>query len=177
MLGKQRLTICLEGLYYIVVLSFIVGGAILREINLLYVLAGMMIGPLIYNGRMVTLMLRRVSIRRRLPIGVCAGDLLVVEFEATGNAKRGGSSAIIVSDRIERVEDDREVDFGRAEVFFPVVDAGETRVQSYQGRLTQRGRYRFGPFHVSTRFPLGLVRRSMTVDQIDSLVVCPRPDV
>ena len=172
---KQRLTICLEGLYYIVVLAFIIGGAILREINLLYVLAGMMIGPLIYNGRMVTLMLRRLSLRRRLPVGVCAGDLLVVEFEATGTAKRGGSSAIIVSDRIEREADGREVDFGRAEVFFPVVEPGETRVQSYQGRLAQRGRYRFGPFHASTRFPLGLVRRTVTVEQIDTLIVCPRP--
>jgi uncharacterized protein (DUF58 family) len=135
----------------------------------------MMIGPILYNGRMVTLMLRRLSLRRRLPVGVCAGDLLVVEFEATGTAKRGASSAIIVSDRIEREADNRQLDFGRAEVFFPVVHPGETRVQSYQGRLMQRGRYRFGPFHASTRFPLGLVRRSITVDQIDTLVVCPRP--
>jgi uncharacterized protein (DUF58 family) len=101
--------------------------------------------------------------------------LLVVELEATNTAKRGASSAIIVSDRIEREEDGSEVDFGRAEVFFPVVDSGESRVQSYQGRLTQRGRYRFGPFHVSTRFPLGLVRRMATVDQVDTLIVCPRP--
>jgi uncharacterized protein (DUF58 family) len=172
---KQRTTICLEGLYYIVVLSFIIGGAILREINLLYVLAGMMIGPLVYNWRIVNLMLKRLQVRRRLPVGVCAGDLLVVEFEATNIGKRGTSSAVIVNDRIERENDGSEIDFGRAEVFFAVIESGESRVQSYQGRLPQRGRYRFGPLHVSTRFPLGLVRRTATIDQVDTLIVCPRP--
>lgn len=174
MIGKQRLTICLEGLYYLVVLSFIIGGAVLREINLLFVLAGMMIGPFLYNWRTVTAMLKRLTVRRRLPVAVCAGDLLVVEFEAAGTGRRAGSSAVIVSDRIRRDGDTRPCDYGHAEVFFPRVEAGETEIQSYQGRLTRRGRYHFGPFHVSTRFPLGLIRRAVTVNQVDTLVVCPR---
>ena len=40
MFGRTRITICREGLYYLVVLSFIVAGAIMREINLLVVIAG-----------------------------------------------------------------------------------------------------------------------------------------
>lgn len=172
---KHRTTVCLEGLYYMVVLAFIIGGGVLRGINLLFVLAGMMIGPLVYNWRMVVVMLRRLRVRRVLPEGVCAGDLLVVEFEATSTAQRGGSSAIVVSDRIERAGGRPSSEEHRAEVFFPRIAAGETDVQSYQGRLMERGRYRFGPFHVSTRFPLGLVRRTMTVDQIDELIVFPRP--
>ena len=173
--GKHRLTICLEGLYYLVVLAFIIGGGMLRGINLLFVLAGMMIGPLIYNWRMVVVMLRRLQVRRILPEGVCAGDLLVVEFEATGTSKRFNSSAIVVSDRIRREGNPAGAVDHRCEVFFPVVEAGKTDVQSYQGRLMERGRYSFGPFYVSTRFPLGLVRRTMTVDQIDELIVFPRP--
>ncbi|MCA9268719.1 MAG: DUF58 domain-containing protein [Planctomycetales bacterium] len=176
---KQRLTICLEGLYYLVVLSFIIGGAMLRGINLLYLLAGMMIGPLLYNWRVVTLTLNRVQVRRRLPQSVCAGDLLVVEFEAVCTSRRGAASALIVADRIAFESSDSagagraEVD--RADVFFPLVEAGRPQVQSYQGRLMQRGRYRFGPFFVSTRFPLGLVRRTATIDQVDELIVGPRP--
>jgi len=173
--GKQRMTICLEGLYYLVVLSFIIGGGVLRGINLLFVLAGMMIGPLIYNWRMVTVMLRRLQVERILPEGVCAGDLLVVEFAATGTSKRAGSSAIVVTDRIRRDDSAGEREHSRAEVFFPLIEAGKTDVQSYQGRLMERGRYIFGPFHVSTRFPLGLVRRIITVEQIDQLIVFPRP--
>ncbi len=174
--GKQRLTICLEGLYYMVVMSFIIGGAMLRGINLLFILAGMMIGPLIYNWRMVSVALKGLDVRRRLPDGVCAGDLLVVEFAATRNAKRGNSCAIVVTDRVERNGDAAQGELARrAEVFFPLIEPGRTQVQSYQGRLMQRGRYEFGPFHVSTRYPLGLVRRTVTVEQIDELIVFPRP--
>jgi uncharacterized protein (DUF58 family) len=38
----------------------------------------------------------------------------------------------------------------------------------------QRGHYVFGPVHVSTRFPLGLLRRSIQLDAVDRLVVYPR---
>ncbi len=173
--GKYRLTICLEGLYYTVVLAFIIGGGVLRGINLLFVLAGMMIGPLIYNWRMVMVSLGRLRVKRILPEGVCAGDLLVVEFAATGIAKRGDSSAIVVTDRIRRADDSQEQEAMLAEVFFPLVEAGKTDIQSYQGRLMERGRYEFGPFHVSTRFPLGLVRRTLTVADTEELIVFPRP--
>ena len=43
MIGKKRISICREGLYYLVVLSFIMAGAVMREINLLVVIAGMML--------------------------------------------------------------------------------------------------------------------------------------
>jgi uncharacterized protein (DUF58 family) len=38
----------------------------------------------------------------------------------------------------------------------------------------RRGRYRFGPLKVSTRFPLGLVRRTLTIAAEDTLLVFPR---
>jgi uncharacterized protein (DUF58 family) len=44
----------------------------------------------------------------------------------------------------------------------------------YHGRITRRGKYRFGPLKISTSFPLGLVRRTLTVDSFESLTVCPR---
>ena len=178
--GKRRFALCFEGLYYSVVLAFIMGGGILRGINLLFVLAGMMLGPLIYNIRMVDLMLRRIKVRRILPDGICAGDLLVVEFEAEGIARRGSSSAILVRDSIKGTQSanvplaDAE---NRPEVFFPHVAAGQKEIQSYQGRLMDRGRYTFGPFEVSTRFPLGLVKKSITVQQTEDLIVFPRPGI
>ena len=170
------MVLCFEGLYYMVVLAFILGGGILRGINLLFVLAGMMLGPLLYNWRMVDNMLRRVRVRRILPEGVCAGDLLIVEFEAAGVSRRGNSSAIVVNDKIVRgTSKQRAIADDRAAVFFSVVKSGEVDVQSYQGRLMERGRYSFGPFRVSTRFPLGLVSRTVTVQQIEELIVFPRP--
>ena len=43
---RRRAWLSREGWYYCGVLAFIVGGAVLRSINLLVILAGMMIAPL-----------------------------------------------------------------------------------------------------------------------------------
>jgi uncharacterized protein (DUF58 family) len=40
--------------------------------------------------------------------------------------------------------------------------------------LALRGRYEFGPVRLSTRFPLGLVRRTIVLDQPSTLIVYPR---
>ena len=88
MLRNRFITICQEGWYYLIVLGFIVGGAILREINLLYLLTGMLIGVMVLNARFVLISLRRLEVRRKLPDGVCAGDLLIVEIQATNRRKR-----------------------------------------------------------------------------------------
>ncbi len=53
MIRKRKTTVCLETWYYLVVMGFILAGAMLREINLLIVLFGMMVGPLLYNWRAV----------------------------------------------------------------------------------------------------------------------------
>jgi hypothetical protein len=56
-----------EGWHYLVVLGFIVAGAMMRQVNLLYVLAGMMLGAFIVNARMASFDLKRLDVRRRLP--------------------------------------------------------------------------------------------------------------
>ena len=82
MILKHRTVICREGWYYLVVLGFVVGGALMRQINLLLIIAGMMAGPLLYNWREVIASLKGLHVRRKLPEGICAGDLLVVDLAA-----------------------------------------------------------------------------------------------
>jgi uncharacterized protein (DUF58 family) len=172
--GKKRIMICREGLYYLVVLSFVVVGAILREINLLVVVGGMMLAPLLINLRLAIATLYRLRITRRVPAGICAGDLLLVDILTTNARRWLGSWAVIVEDRVEWEGDAGGGNRRKVEVFVPHVGPGQTQSVSYRGRLMRRGRYRFGPLRVSTRFPLGLVRRTVIVDDEDTLVVFPR---
>ena len=76
---QRKTTLSLETWYYLVVMGFILAGALLREINLLIVLFGMMVGPLLYNWWAVVVTLRGLEVRRQTPPAICAGDLLVVE--------------------------------------------------------------------------------------------------
>ena len=50
---RRRAWLSREGWYYSAVLAFILAGAVLKSVNLLVILAGMMIAPLIINWRLV----------------------------------------------------------------------------------------------------------------------------
>ena len=60
---QRKIRLTREGWFYVVVLCFILGGAILREVNLLFVLAGMLAGPLVLSLRSVSTMLGGVQNR------------------------------------------------------------------------------------------------------------------
>lgn len=164
-----RTSVCRETWYYLFVLAVVAGGAMYREINLLMVLAGMIGGPLCLSWLAVRANLRGIRVSRRLPRGVCAGDLLVVNIELSNTARRG-SWSVVVEEQIRR----RGGAPLRPRVYFPHVAAKDTTEGAYRGRLAERGEYRFGPLRVSTRFPFGLLRCSTTVDQGQSVVVYPR---
>jgi uncharacterized protein (DUF58 family) len=61
-----------------------------------------------------------------------------------------------------------------ASVVLPHVAAGGLGGAAYQVTLPHRGRYRFGPLRVSTRFPMGLVRAAVKLKQFQRVVVWPR---
>ena len=58
------ITVCREGWYYLLVLGLVFCGAMLREVNLLLILAGLLLGPLLFNLRAVVVTLRNLEVRR-----------------------------------------------------------------------------------------------------------------
>lgn len=175
MRGRKSISVCPEGGYFLLVLAFVLGGAVLREINLLVVLSGMMLGPLLLSIWLALSTLRRLELRREMPEVVCAGDLLVVGVQAANRRRRLASWGLLVEDRIHRQGNSSRENDILASVLLPHVQAGESDRIAYQGRLTKRGRYEFGPLRVSTRFPLGLVKGSLAIPLTRSLLVYPRP--
>ena len=87
---KRRIMITAEGAYYLFVLAFVFTGAVLREINLMLVLAGMMLGPLLYNIRAARRMTGHVAVRRRLPESATAGEPVAVELLVSAKSKSSG---------------------------------------------------------------------------------------
>jgi uncharacterized protein (DUF58 family) len=164
-----RTTIRREAWYYLFVLAAVAGAAMMREINLLLVLAGMIAGPLWLSWRMVRSNLRGLGVERHVPESVCAGDLLVVNLEMAAS-RRLGSWAVLVEDRIARAGHKTL----RPCVYFPHVASGRTAQRAYRGRLNERGRYEVGPLRLSTRFPFGLLQRTTTVGHRETVIVFPR---
>jgi len=173
-IGQIGVGICREGWYFIVVLAFIAAGAILREVNLLFVLAGLMMGPLLVNWRMAVVTLRDLRWTRKLPDSIAAGDTLHVDIAIESLRQSMDSWGLVATERIERIAPAGDPWAKDVEIRFPHVAAGDSQREGYEGKLPRRGVYRFGPLVVRTRFPLGLVEGQYTADETQELIVCPR---
>ncbi len=174
MTSRRFISISREGWYYLFLLSFIIGGAAFRQINLLLILSGLMLGPMIFNWRFVAATMRQVTARRRLPRLICAGDPLVVEIVASNQRTRLANKGLVIQDTVQLEDSPDDRYQTSVEVLIPHVDAGRQATASYRCRLNVRGRYRFGPLRARTRFPLGLVEAAVRIDADDTLVVGPR---
>jgi uncharacterized protein (DUF58 family) len=188
MFRRPQVTISREGWYYIFVTALVFFGAAVKEVNLLLLLSGMMLGLLIFHGRALFISLRGLTLQRKAPQAVCAGDLLAVSLCLHNARPRFGAWAVTVEEQIERESvplrphrnhnqhhnsyyNDKPI---HASVFFPYVPAGQQRIGTYRGQLIRRGRYQLGPLRISTRFPFGLFCRRITVGQTETLYVYPR---
>jgi uncharacterized protein (DUF58 family) len=167
---QRRTTLCPEGGYYLLMLVALFGVVLWGEFNLLLLLTG----PLVIGWRWVVVSMTGLEPRRRIPRAISAGDLLVVNVDLTNTRRRMGSWAVVGEDQIRRVDESGRRRTIRPMVYFPHVAAGGCRRQVYRGRLPRRGRYLVGPMKLSTRFPFGLLRRTVTDPATDTLTVYPR---
>jgi uncharacterized protein (DUF58 family) len=166
-----------EGGYYVLVVAFVLTGAMLRDINLMMLIAGVMVGLWVYNWRKASSMLRKLELRRSAPETICAGDTLVVDVDVVNLARRKVKRGLVVHDTIRRLGGKKAREAASAEVVFERVASaaqGGRQSRSYQGRIWTRGRYELGPLGVSCRFPFGLMRRRGSVEDRRELVVYPR---
>jgi uncharacterized protein (DUF58 family) len=170
---RARTIVCIEGIYYTIVMVFIFSAAMLRQLNLLILLFAAMLVALLWNWRTVVVSLRGMQVQRSVPEAVSAGDRIVVEMRVTNTKRRLASWAVLVEDTLTFLDPHRPWST-RAAVLFTRIAGGETQTQAYEGQLHQRGRYQLGPVHISTKFPLGLVKRTWVVDCPGSLLVYPR---
>lgn len=168
----QHMSITFEGVVYLLVMGIVLTAAVIRQINLLMILYGVMAGPLLLSWRLVRAAVRDLDVVRRLPKTVFADQPFSVDVELTNRKKRGGSFSIWIRDELERRGAAGEKPIA-CDVYFPYVANGATATATYQGMLNRRGVYTFQPVKISSRFPLGLLRTMIRVDKPHRLIVFP----
>src|SRR5262245_19675463 len=153
MFGKRKTRLTAEGWYYVVIMAFLLAGALLRDINLLFGVFGLMLASLVWHWRHGVVSLRRIKVTRRAPRRVVAGEPLTIDVTAHNGRRRGVSWAVVVEDVIQRGQGaDPPL---TVKLAFSRLGSREEATQTYQGQLSRRGRYVLGPLKASTRFPLG----------------------
>lgn len=177
-LQRRVVSIGHEGFYYLFVMAFIMGGAALRDVNLLFVLAGLMVGPLLLNWRIVVQAVRQLDVERRLPKHVFAGQSVLVQIRGHNRRRRLGSWMLVVEDALQGEEPEfathQPPPKVRSRVLLPYVAAGSSSSTAYRLQVPRRGGYRFDPLQVRTGFPLGLVKAALRQLQGERLIVYPQ---
>ena len=158
---------------YLIILSVVIVGAILREINLLIILSGLMFGPLWISWYLVRSTLKRVKITRDFPAAVYPGELLMVDVHIENEKRRLDSWGLIYEDRVRHTNAKRKIPAKSIRSLVPYIKAKASERTTYRCRLWERGRYRLGPARISTQMPLGLLRGDITFRKTDEVLVYP----
>jgi uncharacterized protein (DUF58 family) len=166
---RHRFKMPLEGYVYVVIMIVLFVGSLLGQSNPLMLVFSLLAGPFIVNGGITFRMLRGLSVERTVPGRVMAGEPFSVEI-GLRNPKRW-ASAWLMGVR-DRVDNGRE--YLNPEILFARVGGRSRETGRYQLRLTERGRYSFGPIQVNSRFPLGLVERGLVLAATGEVLVYPR---
>lgn len=166
---RHRSGMPVEGRAYIAVMVVLFVGALLGRSNPLLLVFALMAGPFVANAWISFLLLKGLSVERRVPERVMAGEPTSIELVLRNRKQRLSAWVMILRDQItsrrERLP---------AEVLVPRIPPRAERSAHYRLRLMHRGRYEFGPLSISTRFPLGLVERGLTIAQPSSILVYPK---
>ncbi len=162
---KFRLT--REGKWFIgatLVLGF---AAVNGGINLLFLVFGMLLCLLIANGVLAEASMRRLQPVRQLPHAIYAGSPFLMGIAVRNGKKQVATFSLEVEDLSA---DGTPVD---RRCFFLKIPAQRRQETSYRRTLARRGIHPLVGLRLSTRFPFGLLRRSIDVHAPTDLLVYP----
>ena len=164
-----------EGLQFLFMIGFILLGAVLRDVNLLVILAGSLIAMLLIQWRLCTRTLLDLAVDRRLPRSIHARRPFEIELVLRNPKTWLGAWLVLVQDRL--VYAPLQSTIHRASqtisLLFMSVPPIASRTQRYRCVAERRGRYQLIGIELNSRFPLGLMRGIL--QQRDSLYFVVQP--
>ena len=179
--SRSKISFTPEGWIFLVILVFVTVGAILRNVNLLVIMSGMMFAPLLLSWRIGSHLVRHAEASRLLPNRIHVGQIANFQWMIR-NRSRLPMWNFLVKDEMKC----RETPLGdapaniekktlsRTQVMFHRIPVGEIEYASYRCLFTDRGVYEVGPSLVSTRFPFGLIRAWFRLNNQQQFYVAPQ---
>jgi uncharacterized protein (DUF58 family) len=162
----RRLSFTREG-RIIVLLSVGVGfAAINTGNNLLYLLLGWLLSFIIASGVLSEMTLRQLSVERRPPPRIFAGEPFLMEVVIKNGKAKRASYSIEVEDLQGKTPIDKRC-------YFLKIPEAKSQRTSYRHTFVRRGAYTLTGYRLATKFPFALFRKSRDVDSPLELIVYP----
>jgi uncharacterized protein (DUF58 family) len=164
-----------EGWQFAFMVAFVVLGAVLRDVNLLVILAGTLLALLLIQWRVCSKSLYGLTLYRKLPRSIQARKDFEIELTVTNPKRWLGAWLVFAQDRIihtpfRPVSKQVSQSIG---LLFSSVPAGSCRTQRYRCNVQHRGNYDFLGSEITSRFPLGLMRGILPIKSVGSFTVQP----
>lgn len=163
-----------EGWHMLFILVFVLIGAVLRNVNLLVLLASLIAGMFVIQWRICRRSLLYLAVQRKLPNTLYAGQPFDASLQIENKSQLLPTWLICVEERLERIEPYPARDAVGTTVVVPWIPANTATSSGYQCKLLHRGRYQLGPLRISTAFPFGLMRGWFTQPYTDEILVRPK---
>lgn len=197
--GVQRsIRLTPEGLIFLVILAFVTFSSILRNVNLLIILAGMMFTAIMLNWRLAVQRVKSVSAKRRLPSLIYARSSASMVWKCENSHPTLTAFNLNIEDTISpcgtdgesasqhagwfsrvrrKISDSmnhiRSVGSNQVRVNFTKIPPNTSRSLVYLAWFPWRGECQVGPAELTTTFPFGLLEVKVKFDNQDGLVVAP----
>jgi len=162
---KFRLT--REGKWFIGATLLFGFAAVNGGLNLLFLMFGLLLCLLVANGILSEASLRHLDVSRQLPPAIFAGSPFLTGISVRNPKRRIATFSLEVEDL---AADGKPID---RRCFFLKIPARRQQETSYRRTLAKRGLHRLTGLRLSTRFPFGLLRRSMDITSPAELLVYP----
>lgn len=167
---SRRFRLTREGRVFLGATLLVGVAAINTGNNLLYMLLGAMLAFIVLSGILAEIALRGLSLARRVPPGLHAGQETAITIIVRNQKRHLPSFNLAVRES-----------FGPRRTLDPVhfvhLAPRATDEGSYRCVFPRRGRCRFRGFVVETTFPFGLFVKSREIDVPDAAIVYPRVDM
>lgn len=164
---ESKLTI--GGLVYIAVTVFLAIGAINSQNNLLFWLFGVAIATLIVSGLFSGNALMKLRLEAQSVSDSYAGDTLLLKYTLRNRSRFFPLFAAMISEVPDRSHPPARFEPAA------VLHLGPGRSGTYYGTVSpdMRGRHSLRTIRLSTRFPFGLLQKSLVFQQHRTMLVLP----
>ncbi len=164
-----------EGMQVMFMAIFVLLGAILRDVNLLIVLAGTLLATLLIQWRICAKTLVGLSTYRRLPRSMQARKGFEIELVITNPKRWLGAWLVLAQDRLKYISPDASTEpiSQGIGLLYTSIAPSTTRIQRYRCVMQRCGQYQFLGTELTTRFPFGLLRGIMLHKAGDNIIVQP----
>ena len=164
-----------EGMQVLFMSIFVLLGAILRDVNLLIILAGTLLATLLIQWRICAKTLVGLSTYRRLPRSMHARKAFEIELVISNPKRWLGAWLVLAQDRMQHVVSDQSIEQVSQGIglLYPSITPISTRTQRYRCLVQHCGKYQFLGTELTTRFPFGLLRGILSHKGGDNFIVQP----